>query len=271
MLLSSFTRRQTKSNLQFDPNRIVDMGSGENSVLFLHGLFGTPEHWRCVMERLAENYRVVAPQLPIDPMPGRRESGINEIRDLSEYVAELIEHLGLGPLVLCGNSLGGLISIDLCAQHPSLAKGLILAGSAGLFERSPIGGSRPRPSRKFIRETVSGIVHRQELVTDELVDDWYTSAMDRDYIRFILRMSRATRDRTVEKELDLLNLPTMIVWGSEDQITPVSTAYEFRDRIQGSRLEFIDECGHAPNWECPEQFAELTAGFLPECFADSAK
>ena len=218
------------------------------------------------MERLAGRYRVIAPQLPVDPQPGRRQHGINAIADLSEQVGEMIESLQIEPFVICGNSLGGLVAIELCAARKDFAKGLVLAGSAGLFERSPIGGIRPKPSREFVRKTVSGIVYRQELVTDELVDDWHSSICDRDYVRFVLRVSRATRDRSVENELAKLDLPTMIIWGQEDEITPPSTGREFQRRIKGSHLKFIEDCGHAPNWEQPEAFADVLDEFLPTCF-----
>ncbi len=264
-MFSSKTQNSVKTGI--DPAQVVDKGEGPNTIVFLHGLFGTPEHWLSVMDRLSDRYRVIAPQLPVDPQPGRRRHGIRKISDLSEIVAEFIESLDLGPFVLCGNSLGGLVSIDLCAQHPDFAKGLVLAGSAGLFERSPIRGLRSRPTKEFVRTTVFGILHDHSLVTDELVDQWYESTLDRDYIRFVLRVSRATRDRTVENELADLKLPTLIIWGRNDEITPPSTGEEFQRRIKGSRLEFVDNCGHAPNWEQPGEFARLMEEFLPECFA----
>ncbi len=252
---------------RIDMDQVVDMGSGPETILFLHGLFGTPEHWRSVMSHLASDYRVIAPQLPIDPQPGRRRNGMQDIGDLSDSVAEFINTLDIDRPVICGNSLGGLIAIDLCSKNPQFASGLVLAGSAGLFERSPIKGLKTKPSRDFVHSTVSGIVYDKSLVTEELVDHWYGSILDRDYVRFVLRVSRATRDRTVEDELANLNLPTLIVWGREDTITPPETGEEFCRRIHGSQLEFIDDCGHAPNWEKPEAFARLLDRFLPQCFS----
>ncbi len=261
-------RSLSESSFCLNPQQIVEMGNGSESILFLHGLFGTPEHWQTVMERLADRYHVIAPQLPIDPHPNRRRDGIQTIHDLSGLIAELIEARDLDPLVICGNSLGGLIAIDLCVERPDLAKGLVLAGSAGLFERSPIRGLTSHPSKEFVRSTVCGILHNESLVTDELVDHWHSSMNDRDYVRFLLRVSRATRDRCVEDELRELHLPTMIAWGSNDEITPPSVGEEFRKRIDGAQLKFIDDCGHAPNWEQPERFAEIVDRFLPECFGE---
>lgn len=263
------TKRQNDSEQYncIDPQHVVDFGKGPETILFLHGLFGTPEHWMSVMEQLSDRYRVIAPQLPVDPQPGRRDQGIRTIGDLTDQVVRLVEQLQLDSFVLCGNSLGGLISIDLCLNRPRSAKGLVLAGSAGLFERSPIRGLRARPSREFVRSTVFGILHDDRLVDESLIDHWYQSVMDRDYVRFLLRVSRATRDRCVEKELANLDVPTMIIWGRNDEITPPSTGEDFQRRIRGSKLVFIEDCGHAPNWEQPEAFVQQLEGFLPSCFA----
>lgn len=253
--------------LDFDIDHVVEMGSGPNSIVFLHGLFGTPDHWQIVMESLASGYHVIAPQLPVDPQPGRRERGMREIADLSKMVMRLIRERELESFVLCGNSLGGLVALDLCIQNRNFCQGLVLAGSAGLFERSPIRGLNSRPSQEFVRSTVQGILHREELVTEELVQQWHQAVLDRDYARFILRVSRATRDRSVENELDRIDVPTLIIWGENDAITPPSTAEEFHQRIPGAKLEFIEECGHAPSWEQPEEFAKRLGQFLPTCFA----
>ena len=253
--------------LDFDIDHVVEMGSGSKAIVFLHGLFGTPDHWRTVMESLASEYHVLAPQLPVDPQPGRRQRGMREIADLSKMIALLVESRELDSFVLCGNSLGGLVALDLCIHQPDFCQGLVLAGSAGLFERSPIRGLNKHPSQEFVRSTVQGILHREDLVTDELVDEWHRAVSDRDYARFILRVSRATRDRCVENELDRIKIPTLIIWGANDAITPPSTARDFQQRIPQARLEFIDECGHAPSWEQPEKFAKLLSDFLPTCFA----
>jgi pimeloyl-ACP methyl ester carboxylesterase len=105
-------------------------------------------------------------------------------------------------------------------------------------------------------------------MTEQLIDEWYHTIQDRDYVRFVLRVSRATRNRNVEAELGKLKLPTLIVWGRNDEITRPDVAEAFRDRIEGAQLEFIDDCGHAPNWEQPEIFANILREFLPSCFPE---
>ena len=239
-----------------------EMGHGDQTVLFLHGLFSSPEHWRPIMEDMAAQYRVVAPQLPIDSQPGRRQTGIQSISDLTDFVEEFFQQLDLRQVVLCGNSLGGLVAIDFCLRHPQKAEALVLAGSAGLDEYSLGGSRRPVATREYVHERTSEVLYNQEIVTDELVDGIHRDFSDRDYIRFVLRVARATRNRNVKNELRRLKLPTLIIWGHQDQITPPVVADEFHSGIENSQLFFFDKCGHAPNMEHPQQFSRLLQEFL---------
>ena len=248
------------------PGRFVSMGQGERAVVFLHGLFGTPEHFRQIMSDLAPGYRSIAPQMPVDYQPDRRGSGIQSIEELTDYVAQVIFDLNLPPFVVCGNSLGGLVAIEICLRYPERVNGLVLAGSAGLYERTLTHGVRPKPSREFVRALVSDIFHDPCMLTDELIDEWHTAIRDRDFVRFLLRVSRATRDRTLTDELHHLKLPTLIVWGKNDKVTPPDVAESFQRQIENSELRFIDNCGHAPNVEQPAIFSEMLQEFLPSCF-----
>ena len=211
-------------------DRLLLLGGGDKTVVFLHGLFGTPEHWRFTMESLADDYRLVAPQLPLDRRPDRRSDGIKSLDDLIDHVARTIFALDLPPVVMCGNSLGGLVSVEVCLRYPERVAGLVLAGSAGIFERSLTSGERPKPSREFVRSIGLDIFADEALITDEMVEEWYQSVLDRDYVRFLLRVARATRDWRLTDELQRLDLPTLIVWGRDDKVTPPAVAEEFRRR-----------------------------------------
>jgi pimeloyl-ACP methyl ester carboxylesterase len=247
-------------------DRIVSMGTGPRTVVFLHGLFGSPDHWRDIMTSLSDDYRVVAPQLPVDRQPNQRSRGIRSLEELVDCVADQILELKLPPFVLCGNSLGGLVSIEICVRHPDRVSGLVLAGSAGLYERSLTSGMRPKPSRQFVRSVASDIFFDPALITEQMVDEWYEAVLDRDYVRFLLRVSRATRDRRLNHHLKHLKLPTLIVWGRDDKVTPPDVAESFQSQIDGAELQFINDCGHAPNLEQPVVFTELLQQFLPSCF-----
>jgi len=249
---------------------VVDCGGGPNTVVFLHGLFGSPSHWSQVVESLAQDFRLIAPQLPIDRSGNRRSHGARTISDLTDAISGLMDEKQIQePFVLCGNSLGGLIAMDYALRNSDRVCGLVLAGSAGLYERSLTNGVKPKPTKEFVRSVISDIFYDQAMISDALVDEWYELIQDRDYARFILRISRATRDRNVEEELHQLTTPTLIVWGKEDEITPPNVANQFHQKIPNAELHFFDRCGHVPNLEQPALFIEHLKKFLPKCFAVS--
>jgi pimeloyl-ACP methyl ester carboxylesterase len=245
----------------------VQVGQGPRVVVFLHGLFGSTAHWTGTMDALGSDYRCLALQLPLDRKEDRRAEGV---RSIGELTATIDRALGIAkidvPMVLVGNSLGGLLAVDYALSYPNRVCGLVLAGSAGLQERSLTDGAKPKATREFVRSVISGIFYDQSLVTDELVEDWFETMRDRNYTRFILRISRATRDRNVEQDLARIDTPTLIVWGENDQITPPSVGEQFQSRIRGSKLVFLDACGHVPNVEQPDRFNQHLAAFLPTCF-----
>jgi 2-hydroxy-6-oxonona-2,4-dienedioate hydrolase len=254
-----------------DRLRYLDAGSGSRCVIFLHGLFGGPDNWRSILEGSANGYRFIALQLPIDHDGTRSHRTFHSIRQLTEHVNQLFQHLELDHAVLCGNSLGGHVAIDFCLQYPERVDGLVLTGSAGLYERSLTSGKGLRLSRQLVREQACGIFYNTECVTDEMVDDIYSMLTDRAYRRFLLRVAKATRNHYTVESLADLQAPTMVIWGRNDTITPPFVGEQFRNGIQHADLTFIDECGHAPPMEQPAEFARLLYAFLADIYSDPGR
>jgi len=242
--------------------RFYDVGSGDLPVVLLHGLFGSPSNWKSIMYDLADHYRFLALQLPIEPGAGRRHTAFRSLGHLTEYVARFFDEVELDRAVVCGNSLGGQVALDFYMHHPERVERLVLSGSAGLFERSLSGGRPPRVCRDFIRDQACQIFHDPVHVDEELIDDVYSMLSDRHYRRFLLRVAKATRDRFMLEELAGVRVPTMIIWGRDDSITPPFVADQFCENIPNAELVFIDNCGHAPPIEQPGEFARHLHAFL---------
>ncbi len=240
----------------------LEVGCGRVPVVLLHGLFGRPDDWRPVMEDLADDYRFLAVQLPIDHNGKRRHQSFRSLDQLTDHVARFFDEMALDRAVLCGNSLGGQLAIDYCLRHPERVEKLVLAGSAGLYERNLSGGKLGRLNRGVVRTQACEIFHDPVHVTEEVVEEVYTMLADRQYRRFVLRVAKATRDRQMLRELADVRVPTMIIWGRNDTITPPFVADQFCANIPRAELAFIDQCGHAPPIEQPKQFAHLLHAFL---------
>ncbi len=245
-----------------EPIQYTEFGEGDRPVVLLHGLFGGPENWREIVENFDDEYRFFALQFPIDHGLDRRHTDFNAIDQLTDYVESFFDELHLDKAVLCGNSLGGLVAVDFCLRHSQRVEKLVLTGSAGLFEHALSGGKYPRAEPEFIRERVKEIFFDASMATDELVEEVVKVLADRKYVRFLIRIARATQERNVKDELSQIDLPTLIIWGKDDQITPPFVAQEFSDGIRNSQLVFIDKCGHAPPLERPREFSRILEEFL---------
>jgi pimeloyl-ACP methyl ester carboxylesterase len=247
-----------------------DVGSGQVPVVLLHGLFGSPSNWQSIMRDLGEYYRFLALQLPIEPDQDRRHTTFESLEQLTDHVVHFFDEMELDSAVLCGNSLGGQLALDFYLRHPERVERLVLSGSAGLFERSLSGGQHPKLCRSFIRNQACEIFYDPALVSDELVDDVYAMLSDRSYRRFLLKVAKATRDRYMLEELAKVHIPTLIVWGRNDSITPPFVAQQFCDHIASAELVYIDQCGHAPPIEQPDEFARVLHEFLGDLASDHA-
>ncbi len=249
--------------------RYYDVGVGPVPVVMLHGLFGSPSNWLSIMRDLADHYRFLALQMPIEHDHTRRHTSFDSLGQLTDHVAHFFDEMQLDRAVLCGNSLGGQVALDFCLQRPEQVERLILCGSAGLFERNLGGGRPPRLCRNYIREQACEIFYDSRHVTDELVSDILGMLSDRSYRRFLLKVAKSTRDRYMLDELSKVLVPTMIIWGRDDAITPPFVAEQFLQHITRAELAFIDRCGHAPPIEQPSEFARLLHSFLGDMATSS--
>jgi pimeloyl-ACP methyl ester carboxylesterase len=172
--------------------------------------------------------------------------------------------MDLDSTILVGNSLGGHIALLYALDHPDLIEALVLSGSSGIYETTMGTTFFKRQDREFIRERTEMTFYDPVHATDELVDEMFDIVNDRPRALRLLKIARSADEETVTEQLSRLDMPTLLIWGQDDIITPPDVAEEFRDRMPNARLHFIDECGHAPMIEHPEAFNNLTLDFLSE-------
>lgn len=234
----------------------VEAGQGE-SITLLHGLFGGPANWINVIWNLERDFHVLAPKFPLDG-----SIAMTSLQPLTEFVWKFLDYKKIERTALCGNSLGGQVAIDFCLKYPQRVTKLILAGSSGLYERHLSDGSLPRPSKEFIREQAEKVFYDKRHITEQLVEQIYQQLQDRHYVRFLIRVAKATRDYRMDDELSKVTVPTLLVWGAQDEVTPPHVAHQFHQHLPDARLVFFDCCGHSPPIEHPERFGQTVREFL---------
>jgi len=132
-------------------------GSGETPLVLVHGSWSSHETWRLVLPELGESFRVVAFDRRGHSASERPEAQGSVHDDVADLAA-LIEHLGLGPTWVAGNSFGGSITLRLAAQRPDLVRGVIVHEPPLL---SLLSGDREmEPLLGAVRDRIAAVVDR---------------------------------------------------------------------------------------------------------------
>lgn len=231
-------------------------------MLILHGLFGALSNFTEVLAHFSTSYRVIIPMLPIYDMPIVTTS----VRALAKHLRQFIEFKELKGVHLLGNSLGGHVALVYSSKYGSNVASLILTGSSGLYENA-FGGSFPRrEDKEFIRQKVAVTFYDPKHATDALVNECYETVNDRGRLIRVLALAKSAIRHNMRKEISSMQMPSCLIWGKNDTITPPEVAEEFHELLPNSDLYWIDKCGHAPMMEHPDEFNQLLEGWLKERF-----
>ena len=245
--------------------QIGPTGAG-NTLVLLNGLLGQNRHWTQCVEHLAPQHRVVLLQPALLELTGPSCSVAGVVR----IITEVLESVVGAPAVLAGNSLGGHVALRLALERPHLIRGLVLIGSSGLFERTLEKGVEHRPSREWMEKKIHGLFHDTASIPPTMVDEAYAEMCKRHSTRALVKLGRSAKNDHLGEMLHGITQPTLLAWGRNDLVTPPEVAEEFRSLIPGSKLEWIDRCGHAPQIERPAELAGLLSKFLGELGATPA-
>ncbi|PRY52466.1 pimeloyl-ACP methyl ester carboxylesterase [Arcticibacter pallidicorallinus] len=237
--------------------KYIEEGEGD-TLLLLHGLFGALSNFDDITEAFKSQYRVVIPLLPIYDLP-LLTTGVTT---LAKHLLKFVKHKKLKNINLLGNSLGGHVALIFTLNNPEYVKALVLTGSSGLYENS-FGGTFPkRENYEFIKEKVAYTFFDPAMATKELVDEVYETVNDRNKVIRILSMAKSAIRHNLAKELYKITIPVCLIWGMNDTVTPPDVATEFHNLLPNSELNWIDNCGHAPMMEVPDEFIKFLRRFL---------
>lgn len=243
----------SKNNFKY-----IDKGRGV-TIILLHGLMGSLSNFKsCIEELPKKGFRIIMPLLPIYDLPLLKTSA----RGLSNFLDEFTSELELNNFFLLGNSLGGHVGLIYTIKFQKKIKGLILTGSSGLYENA-LGGSFPkRGDYNFIKNKTEEVFYDPKCAEKPLVDEVFETVNNRKKLIKILAMAKSAIRHNMKKELPKITVPTCIIWGEDDKVTPPKVAEEFHDLISSSQLFWIKKCGHAAMMEHPKKFNKILINWI---------
>lgn len=267
---------------------VRDEGNREGPVLvLLHGSNASLHTWEPWVARLKSKYRIISlDQIGhglTGPNPTGQYDGIAFVGTLNT----LLTKLEINRFALAGNSMGGYVAWEYALAFPDKLTHLILIDAAGPpddpAKKLPIGFRLARTPginklaevitpRSVFAKSLHGSVSNQAIVTPAAIDRyWELNRYPGNRAATAARFAQyANRDRNTAG-LSQLRMPTLILWGAEDKLIPVSGADWFAARIPGAKKIVYPGIGHIPMEETPDRSAADLDAFLSNPFPSSPK
>src|ERR1041384_6464168 len=244
---------------------------GRPAVL-IHGYPCNRSLWNERVAALSSSYRVIAPDLrgfgESDAAPGTATMNV-----MAEDVALLLNHLGIARATMAGLSMGGYVALAFYKQLPSRVRALVLADTRAHGDTEEGKQTRAQQAEKALNEGMAGIADMMlpKLLTPETV------TKRPEIVKRVRDMMLKTKPEgaaaalrgMAERDdqtslLSKITVPTLIVVGAEDAITPVADSEKMNAGVAGSRLVVLENAGHVSNLERTEKFNEALLDFLSE-------
>lgn len=264
--------------IKIDGVRIAYQETGEGrALILLHGVGAAQELWDKIREPLSRHFRVITPDLPgcgRSAKPLRFDySFLRQAEVMQKFILSFADE----KIILGGNSLGGGIALAVAPQIQEKLSHLILMGSICYPQAIPWGFAIAR--RPVVGELAMLLVPAKWLVRLILKEALYDDTLATpEWVRALARPARSlfwrwAQLRTIRKIIPpdvpsviqtykRIKIPTLVIWGKDDLITPVNLTDQLLRALPHARREILPFCGHLPQFEKPDLVGQLILDFL---------
>ncbi len=280
---------QLKSKYAMDPSAFINVGnmdvhyrdegilSDSIPIVLIHGTGSSLHTFDEWTTQLKSDYRVIRMDLPAygltGPFPDRNYS----MESYANFIYEFLGALGVTKCIIGGNSLGGSVAWNFTAKYPEMVDKLLLIDAAGYpFNSKSVPAAfklakipilkqlltfiTPRP---VVESSVQNVYADDSKVTDELVERYFELTLrEGNRQAFVDRMKFQMGSDESESIIQSINQPTLILWGDQDELIPIESAYRFQSDLPNNTLVILEGIGHVPMEESPLLSLEPVVAFL---------
>jgi pimeloyl-ACP methyl ester carboxylesterase len=265
------------SNSQFmelDSRKIHfrDEGNGY-PIILIHGTGASLHTWDSWTKELVKTHRVIRLDLPAFGLSGqdplKRYSSMDYVALLNDFVNEL----NINEFHLAGNSLGGLVAWLYASKYDRKINKLLLISPSGFssdktplvirLAKTPFINSflRYLTPKSFIKKNLKEVYYHDSLITEEIINRYRDLTLfSGNRSAFIDRVNIKSEDYSYK--MSLIQTPTLILWGENDEWIPMDNAFKFEDAIENSRVVIMPETGHIPMEERPLESLKIAFEFI---------
>ena len=252
-------------NLSYD-----DVGEGTIPIIFLHGFPFDKTMWQDQLEFLKTTHRLIA----CDIRGFGKSTDEESVLSIDLFANDLImfmDELDLDKVIICGLSMGGFIALNAMERFPSRFEALMLCDTQCIADTPEVKAKRYKTIDEikehgvtdFNEGFIKNVFHEDSLTSKPELVEQLRSVVFSNSPQIITQglMALAGRSETCSS-LDKINIPTLIICGREDAVTPLAQSEFMNKHIKSSTLHIINNAGHVSNLEKPNEFNEYLGKFL---------
>ena len=244
--------------------QLIRGGSGE-PLLILHDELGHPG-WMSYHQMLAQDYSLMIPSTPGFGQT-KRLDWIMNMRDMAGWCLQALDEMNVDRVNIMGFSMGGWLAAEMATMDPKRFKKMILVGAMGI--KPPVGDIYDIfivLPKEYLGESFYNKDNTPEYSTicpdepsPEQVDFWETNREEACRLGWRPYMYYPALPNLLKRIKDI---PTLLLWGKEDKIVPISAGEVYKTSIKESKLITFDDCGHHPELEKPNDFVNAVKEFF---------
>ena len=247
-------------------------------IILIHGYTASVYVWKTAAPMLAEaGFHVIAVDLIGFGFSEKPSWFEYSIQAQARMVSRFINRLGIGRATVVGSSYGGAVALNLTLDYSEMVEKLVLVDAVCNDEPKdhPIlklaslrgVGEVVTPflidSKAFLRMRMRGTLAKPNhyMITDDRIESIRRPLFAADGHHAVLATSRNWHADRLEQDANLINQPTLIIWGDSDTVIPIKNGYKLHEEILNSRFVILKDCGHVPQEEKSQLFTELVTEF----------
>jgi len=256
-----------------------EFGDASNpTLILLHGYTASTYIWHTVAPLFAEKgFHVVAVDLLGFGYSEKPASFDYAISSQARVIVRFMNRLGIGRATMVGSSYGGAVAATIALDYAERAEKLVLVDAVSnddvknnlllKLAAIPVIGEVFSPflldSKLFLKKRMQRTIapENHHLITRERVESVWQPLHAADAHRSVLATARSWDANRIEADAQFINQPTLIVWGENDTVIPISNGEKLHESILNSRFVVFKNCGHVPQEEASENFAEVVSQF----------
>lgn len=255
--------------IQVDGNKIryLESGTSKKTLILVHGLGASAERWEKVIPLFEKHYRVIVPDIIGF---GHSDKPLTDytIEFFTEFLQSFLDVLDIKNPIIIGSSLGGQISAEYAAENSQNIEKLILVSPSGMMKQSTPAldayiMAALYPNEQNAKNAFEMMEDSGKLVETKIIDNFISRMkLPNAKLAFMSTILGLKNAPIITTKLQRINVPTMVVWGSDDPVIPVKFADDFTASIKSSKFFRMAGIGHTPYVQDPDSFVSAILEFL---------